>query len=366
MAKREFVQLAHRYRGNEHITEWLISEKLDGMRCIWDGGVTRGVPKFKVPWANTTKDDRYVSSPIATGLWSRYGNVIYAPDWFLDALPNVILDGELYDRGRPRQDLMSAVKKIVPDDRAWEGIKLHAFDSPPPSVIFAPGSYDVWQSGQKYRVTIKNTSLSWWAMHSELPWNASPTSVFKSVLARLREYKPTKAWQLLPQVELSPPYAVATHILHTKFNALKARRADFEGLMIRNPLARYECERSYNILKMKDIDDMEVTIVGYITGRKTELDSKLLGKMGAAIVRMSDGTEFELSGFTDAERRLVSVPHQPGKAEEWATNHPETKCPHWIQAVQFPRGTRITIQYRGLTKDGKPNEARYWRPRDDE
>jgi ATP-dependent DNA ligase len=41
MAKREFLMLAHKHEG-QNILGWLYSEKLDGMRCFWDGGITRG------------------------------------------------------------------------------------------------------------------------------------------------------------------------------------------------------------------------------------------------------------------------------------------------------------------------------------
>ena len=42
---REFVQLAQVYDPKKHgIAGWFVSEKLDGMRCLWDGGITRGLP----------------------------------------------------------------------------------------------------------------------------------------------------------------------------------------------------------------------------------------------------------------------------------------------------------------------------------
>jgi len=98
MINREFVMLAQVYNPSKHkIGGWFVSTKYDGQRCIWDGGASRGIPKIEVPWANNKKDERYLERPIATGLWSRYGNVIHAPDWFLDGLPTgMLLDGELW------------------------------------------------------------------------------------------------------------------------------------------------------------------------------------------------------------------------------------------------------------------------------
>ena len=72
---REFLMLAKPYQ-NDKVIGWFLSEKLDGMRAFWDGGVTRG--KYGPPWNNQNIK--------ATGLWSRYAKVIHAPDWFLDLL----------------------------------------------------------------------------------------------------------------------------------------------------------------------------------------------------------------------------------------------------------------------------------------
>ncbi len=62
--RREFLQLAHVFDPSKHtIAGWFMSEKLDGMRCFWDGGITRGMFARDVPFANVAKDDRYISSP---------------------------------------------------------------------------------------------------------------------------------------------------------------------------------------------------------------------------------------------------------------------------------------------------------------
>ena len=85
MAKREFLQLADHYDPAKHnVAGWFISEKLDGTRCFWDGGLSRGLPTEQVPWASIidpkTGKKKAKIKPIATGLWSRYGNPIIAPD----------------------------------------------------------------------------------------------------------------------------------------------------------------------------------------------------------------------------------------------------------------------------------------------
>ena len=91
MAKREFLQLADHYDPRKHdVAGWFVSEKLDGTRCFWDGGLTRGLPTEQVPWASIidpkTGEKKAKIKPLSTGLWSRYGNPIMAPDWWLNRL----------------------------------------------------------------------------------------------------------------------------------------------------------------------------------------------------------------------------------------------------------------------------------------
>jgi len=52
-------------------TGWLMSEKLDGVRCFWNG----------------------------TTMYTRNGNLFYPPDWFKKELPSdLALDGELWTK----------------------------------------------------------------------------------------------------------------------------------------------------------------------------------------------------------------------------------------------------------------------------
>ena len=137
-----------------------------------------------------------------------------------------------------------------------------------------------------------------------------------------------------------------------------------DGLIIRHPDKVWMPERVYSVLKVKPWDDAEGTVIGYITGRETDKGSKLLGMMGALILDFN-GKRLELSGFTEDERKLVvcigSSAGENGDAKNWAIKHPEKECPDWIEAVDFPRGSVVTFKYRGLSNDGIPQEARYWR-----
>lgn len=78
-----------------------MSEKLDGMRAIWDG--------------HTLK--------------SRQGNNIEAPQWFLDGLPPFEIDGELWTKRGNFEDIISIVRQQTPDKR-WQTITYNIFEVP--------------------------------------------------------------------------------------------------------------------------------------------------------------------------------------------------------------------------------------------
>jgi len=361
MAKREFLQLAHPYSVDKHgVGGWFMSEKLDGVRCFWDGGVTSGIQKASVPWANTLKDERYKTAQIATGLWSRYGNVIHAPDWWLDKLPCIPLDGELYIPDH-RQNLISIVKDLVPG-QGWTDVKYHVFDAAPIDTVLEPG----YINNPNFKKRITDLAIQWYNLHAtNITWVPKPTTVFQSRLSRImKELKDNEVAQAVGQVRLPMQTEAAIDLMDRTLERIIERGG--EGLIVRAPAALYECCRTHAMVKVKPRDDAEGTVIGYITGRKTDKGSKLLGLMGALVLRLDDGNRLELSGFTDAERRLQDMNEDEAPACEWAEENPGTECPDWIEAVHFRRGSRVTFRYRGLTKDGIPQEASYWRKRDDQ
>ncbi len=96
------VLLAQEYKTGIDVTQYLISEKFDGVRAIWDG----------------------------SAFHTRQGNVIHAPEWFTKNLPKTSLDGELW-LGRGQFDALSgAVRKDVPIDAEWQHITYNVFELP--------------------------------------------------------------------------------------------------------------------------------------------------------------------------------------------------------------------------------------------
>jgi len=357
MGKQHFTMLAHPYKLLKHgIAGWFASEKLDGQRCLWIPG-TRGLWKDEVPFANTTKDGRYVDRQKCSGLWSRYGNVIHAPDEWLDDLPMVFLDGELWlRRGRGgRQELSKIIKKLLPDESDWSLVQFRCFDIPAMEVLL--GSRYIKLTNFEKRLV---GCVEWWEqLGVTLSYASKTTTPFESKVVLLqRHLKESSVATAQTQVRLSFSTGLAREEVESMVERIS--ELDGEGLIIRAPNSLWIPERCHSLVKVKKLHDDEATVTGYTTGRETTLGSKLLGMMGALVVDFY-GHRLELSGFTDAERELDGERADALTAFTWACGNPGEDVPDWISAVHFPRGSKITLQYRDLTSAGLPNEARYWR-----
>ena len=103
------VQLALVWSPTRSPHGFLVSEKFDGVRAVWDGQVLR----------------------------FRSGRLISAPAWFTSALPRQPLDGELW-MGRGTFDRLSGVvRQSVPNDEAWRAVKYLIFDAPGHGAAYA-------------------------------------------------------------------------------------------------------------------------------------------------------------------------------------------------------------------------------------
>ena len=95
------VLLAEAWDGAVDVTDWWISEKLDGVRAYWDG----------------------------TQFLSRLGNLYAAPEWFTAGLPNEPLDGELWLQRKQFQKTVSIVRRKDQSEH-WRQIRYVVFDAP--------------------------------------------------------------------------------------------------------------------------------------------------------------------------------------------------------------------------------------------
>lgn len=98
------VLLAQTYTNDIDPTGWWMSEKLDGIRAVWNG----------------------------RNLVSRNGNVFNTPIWFTEGfLPDIPLDGELW-LGRGKFEQTSSIVQTGARDPGWSGMKYVLFDIPEP------------------------------------------------------------------------------------------------------------------------------------------------------------------------------------------------------------------------------------------
>jgi DNA ligase-1 len=336
MAKREFLMLAHDCDEPRRLiptNRYYESEKLDGMRAFWDGGITRG----KMP--------RFTKGLVATGLWSRYGKIIYGPKSWLDKLPPIPLDGELWlGRGMFQQVVSIVKQQLNPSESDWARVKYRCFDSPGLADVWAPGLIDNPQVTLPIDVDL-GYKLHDLANAAGVCW--LPSARFEDTLRLFANYYPEF---LHTQTLWDGDYDKLINKDLVELTKLGA-----EGLMLRSADSCWKPERSWDLLKLKELRDAEANVIGYTSGRETIRGSKLLGMMGALKVEWN-GVYFDLSGFTDEERAF-----EFGHMTQYAVEHPDEVMPNWVTNATFPRGSKVTFQYRTLTKDGKPREAKYWR-----
>lgn len=360
IAKREFLQLAHPFNpAKHHIAGWFLSEKLDGLRAFWDGGISRGIPASQVPWANVEKDARLRTPPIATGLWSRYGKVIHAPDWWLDELPNFQLDGELWMGAGLFQSTVSVTKDHIPGP-GWREIKYAVIDCPPLIRVFGDGEIN----NTNFRKRLKGCDS--WVLPKQQ--SSPPLHIHLAFEGTYRYLKRTLVTSeycfALEQEQLPFTTQAALNRINERLDEVLATGG--EGVILRKHSSSWVPERTHNCLKLKPFNDMEGTVVGYVWGRETDKGSKLLGLMGALILKLDNGKRLELSGFTDAERGMrILVPGQHINIDKEPYYNAGKEVTGYWHNPTFPIGTRVSFKYRELTNDGIPKEARFWRKRTD-
>lgn len=95
------IVLLKRYSQDIDPTGWLMSEKLDGVRAVWDG-------------------ERLVS---------RNGNAFAAPSWFTDPLPPFAIDGELWTQRADFDRIQSITSRDQPH-AGWRAISYNVFEVP--------------------------------------------------------------------------------------------------------------------------------------------------------------------------------------------------------------------------------------------
>ena len=102
LAKAPPILLANVLGPDVDVTQYLVSEKYDGVRAIWDGKTLR----------------------------FRSGREVPAPEWFTAKLPVDPLDGELWLARRKFDELSGVVRKATPLDDEWRRVNYMIFEMP--------------------------------------------------------------------------------------------------------------------------------------------------------------------------------------------------------------------------------------------
>jgi len=100
LASKPDLLLLKTYK-DQNTTNWVMSEKLDGIRAYWDG----------------------------KQLLTRNGKVINAPKWFIKDYPNFEIDGELWSKRGDFENISSIVRDKIPSEN-WSKIKHYIFEVP--------------------------------------------------------------------------------------------------------------------------------------------------------------------------------------------------------------------------------------------
>ena len=238
-------------------TGLMMSEKFDGLRCASNGAQ----------------------------LVKRSGAVFAAPDWFIDALPRLPFDGELWCGRGLFEQTSSAVQKKTPVDVEWRKVVFKVFD---------------------------------------LTTNTRP----ENFIGRMQTVRSAlyccdrSIVQCVEHVECKSPW----HFENYKQQILDAGG---EGVCLREPLAHYQPGEGTALRRWKPEYTTEATVTGYTkgTGRNAE-------RAGSLIVREdTTGVAFKVGGLSDA---LRDSPPRVGTVVEVAfTGRTRNNVP------RFPRFMRL-------------------------
>lgn len=217
------VMLAHRWDRKIDIAGWWMSEKLDGVRGYWTG----------------------------QELLSRAGNPFHAPKWFTRNFPATPLDGELWIGRHQFQEVVSIVRRKIPD-ADWKKVRYLIFDAPQV------------EGGFEERLAFARR----WFDHHANPY----TEVLKQ--------------------------EICENEAHLRKKLREIESLGGEGMMLRKPGSPYTVGRSYDLLKVKTYEDAEATVIKHLPG-----SGRHAGRLGALLVELPNGIQFAVgTGFSDAQR----------------------------------------------------------------
>lgn len=205
---------------DQNISGWMMSEKLDGIRGYWDG------EKF----------------------YTKNGNEINAPKWFMKNFPPFALDGELWSKRDDFEFIQNTVLDKVPS-KNWEKITYNIFEVPN-----AKGDF----------LSRLQESKKWFDLH------------------------PNLHVKIIKQVKCKDEADLLKYL-----NSIVALGG--EGVIVKDPTKPYDTGRSSHILKVKKVHDMEGKVIGH--------NLRENGTLKSLVLQLKNGITFNLgNGFTKEQR----------------------------------------------------------------
>jgi DNA polymerase/3'-5' exonuclease PolX len=245
---------------NNPPTGWWVSEKLDGIRAIWDG-------------------EKFLSRNSSTGLGSKVFS--YVPDFIKNVMPKgVALDGEIW-LGRNKFNEVSSISNWIPGgkfkkeeiDSKWRKVKYKVFDVP--------------NSTYSYEERMKILDL-----------------LVLNNFNCCKKYDMETFIEKVENVKIKSP-----EHLQEIYHSLTKDGA--EGVMLRAPNSPYELKRSQYLLKFKIKDDAEGIVLERLPGT-----GRLVGMLGSLKIELiKDSKKTGIitnvgTGFSDEERtNVISSPN---------------------------------------------------------
>lgn len=358
---------------------WTWSEKLDGHRAFWDGGVSVGMGLGAVPWSNLTKGGGKKRGEVSCGVWSRYCNKVSVPPFVVSVLRDIC--DTLVSRVSPKREVVRPMLDVeIWSHRGASGLGViksacGVDDWSDRADLWGPeGSSDVRYLGERVAVVV----------HDIIPPSAFRVTRTGPMGSSVR----AGAGELLRTSLLPDPWDRAYGVRRGWLDDLASRGVDGvgelelggiirgrpehvyildtygpsvgssgpadlppwqqdydrvlglegEGLMLQNSLAMWRPRRCPGLLKVKQYHDGVGRVVGVTSGREgtTGVMSGLIGALVCEWVDAPAGCSGEITlgagvGFGHTERGLG--------ADAWL-------------------GRLVRFTYLGITPDGHPREPK--------
>jgi DNA ligase-1 len=225
--------LAEKYDPNYHVGPYYVSEKLDGIRALAYKGQ----------------------------LYTRSGNPIAAPQWFLDQIPKGTFDGELYTGRKSFNRTSSTVMKKTPVDAEWKKVQYRIFDD-----------------------------------------HASKNSYGKTLNALKKKLPPCS--------DTTPQICLVDQTLVDNQNVINRMRNEVEqqggeGLMLRSDSKYAPGQRSEKILKVKSHKEREARVIGI----NKKPDGSIKSFQMKFVGQPYEGVEFNLAVQSEAKKAQIRIGH---------------------------------------------------------